>query len=86
MYEVFLSREALRTYHKAARPLLRKLNRCIENLAADPYSHPNIKPLKGVLRGRFRYRVGDWRVVYQVDAVRKRVNVLLIAPRGAVYD
>ena len=86
MYEVLLTKEALRTYQKVGRPLLQKLNRCIQHLSEDPRSHPNIKPLKGVLRGRLRYRVGDWRVVYQIDEPQKQVIVLVIAPRGAAYN
>jgi mRNA interferase RelE/StbE len=86
MYEVLLTREALRTYRRVDRPLLQKLNRCIQNLASNPHSHPNIKQLKGVLRGRFRYRVGDWRVVYQIDESEKRVTVLVIGHRSSAYD
>jgi len=31
------------------------------------HEHPNIKQLKGPLAGHFRYRIGDWQVIYQVD-------------------
>ncbi|MEN6450221.1 MAG: type II toxin-antitoxin system RelE/ParE family toxin [Thermoguttaceae bacterium] len=66
--------------------MARKINRCVANLANNPYAHPRIKRLAGSLRGRFRYRVGDWRVVYRVDERAKRVTVLLIAHRGSVYE
>ena len=86
MYEILLTREALQTYKKADRPLLKKLNHCIDNLASDPYFHPNIKRLTGNLRGRFRYRTGSWRVVYQIDEAKKRVHVLSIVHRSTAYD
>ncbi|MGD0517631.1 MAG: type II toxin-antitoxin system RelE/ParE family toxin [Thermoguttaceae bacterium] len=85
MYEVILTREALRTYRKNEMPLERKLNRCFDILARNPYSHPNIKILTGILRGRFRFRVGDWRVVYRVDDKNKQVTILVIAHRSDVY-
>ena len=85
MYEVILTREALRTYRKTAMPLVRKLNRCFDILARNPFSHPNIKGLRGILRGRFRFRVGDWRVVYRVDDKNKQVTILVIAHRSDVY-
>jgi len=66
MYDVFLTKEAQRFYEEADRVLVRKINRCFEVLRQDPYSHPNIKWLKGPLAGYLRYRVGDWRVVYEV--------------------
>ena len=85
MFEVILTREALRTYRKAEAPLARKLNRCFDIIGRNPFSYPNIKKLSGVLRGRFRYRAGDWRVVYRVDEENKQVIVLVIAHRSDVY-
>jgi mRNA interferase RelE/StbE len=85
MYEVFLTREAQDFYEQADPVLVRKLNRCFRHLGEDPYRHPNIKQLKGPLAGHFRYRVGDWRVIYQVDEQEREVTVLLIAHRSKVY-
>ena len=81
MYDVFLTREAQRFYEDAAPTLVRKLNRCFRHLREDPY----IKRLKGPLAGYFRYRVGDWRVIYQVDEQEHKVTVLLITHRSKAY-
>lgn len=86
MFEVILTQEAMRTYRKVDTPLVRKLNRSFDILADNPYSHPNIKKLTGTLRGRFRYRVGDWRVVYRIDEKTKQVIILVIAHRSDVYQ
>lgn len=86
MYELILTRKAQRFYENADSSLVPRLNRCFEQLAQNPYQHPNIKPLKGTLLGRFRYRVGDWRVVYTVNQQQQTVTILLIAPRGQVYQ
>ncbi len=86
MYEIILTQEAERTYRKVDTPLVRKFNRCTENLSSNPYSHPNIKRLTGTLRGLFRYRIGDWRVVYRVDEENKLVVILVIAHRSGAYD
>jgi mRNA interferase RelE/StbE len=86
MYEIVLTEEALHIYRRANSPLARKLNRCFDKLRSNPYSHPNIKRLAGDLRGRFRYRIGDWRVVYRVDEQARQVTVLVIAHRNGVYD
>ncbi len=85
MYDVFLTREAQRFYEDAAPTLVRKLNRCFRHLREDPHRHPNIKRLKGPLAGYFRYRVGDWRVIYQVDEQEHKVTVLLITHRSKAY-
>ena len=54
-------------------------------LKINPRSHSNIKPLKGELAGYYRYRVGDYRVVYSIDDEQKQVFVLIIKHRGEVY-
>lgn len=85
MYEVFLTGEAQRFYEEADPVLVRKLNRCFRYLRDDPHKHPNIKRLKGPLSGHFRYRAGDWRVVYQVYEQERKVVVVLIAHRSELY-
>ena len=68
MYDILLTKEAQAFYDKADDPLAKRLNRCLEQLRTmSLHQHPNIKRLHGPLTGFFRYRVGDWRVVYRVD-------------------
>ncbi|MBZ0202132.1 MAG: type II toxin-antitoxin system RelE/ParE family toxin [Ignavibacteria bacterium] len=45
----------------------------------------NIKKLSGQLSGLFRYRVGDYRVIYEIDEKSKSVEVLSIKHRKNVY-
>ena len=85
MYELVLTREARKFYEKAEPSLVRRLHRCFEQLRATPYEHPNIRRLRGPLAGYFRCRVGDWRVVYEVDEKRKTVTILLIVHRSKAY-
>ena len=65
MYEVFISREAEKYYKKQVRDTKRRLNRCIDNLSIEPLSSPHIKRLHGKLEGKYRYRIGDIRIVYK---------------------
>ena len=73
-------------YAAANRPLAKKIARCFEILEQTPRSHPNIKPLKGIPAGRYRYRVGDYRVVYRIDDKERQVVVTVIAHRSEVYE
>jgi mRNA-degrading endonuclease RelE of RelBE toxin-antitoxin system len=45
-----------------------------------------IKPLKGSLKGAYRVRTGDWRVLFTVDEQVGRVTVFRIANRRDVYN
>lgn len=71
---------------RIARPLARKLARCFAQLEREPHRHGNIKRLRGEFSGLFRYRVGDWRVVYWLEDEADRVVVLLVAHRREVYE
>ncbi|MEB3885078.1 type II toxin-antitoxin system RelE/ParE family toxin [Lyngbya sp. CCY1209] len=86
MYKVLLTRKAEKFYSSANRPLARKIARCLEVLEQTPRSHPNIKSLKGSLSGRYRYRIGDYRVIYQIDDDKNKVIVSLIVHRGEAYQ
>lgn len=86
MYKVQLSLSAEKFYVKCDKILAKKLAKCFENLEENPRFHPNIKPLKGNYSGYYRYRVGDYRVVYSIDNDTIIVNVILIAHRSKVYD
>lgn len=86
MYEVVLSAEAQKIYASADQALAKKIARCFEQLEQSPRYHPNIKPLKGVLAGYYRYRIGDYRVIYQVDDETNQVLVFTIVHRREAYE
>lgn len=44
-----------------------------------------VKPLQGQLKGKWRFRMGDYRIVYQPVEKSRSVFLLTIAPRGDVY-
>ncbi len=73
MYEIFLTKDARNFYKRAEINIVRKLNRCFDQLRQNPYEHPNIKTLKGILSGHYRYRVGDYRVIYRINTEPKQV-------------
>jgi len=52
-------------------------------LAKDPYApNPNVRKLKD--RPGYRFRVGDWRIIYEIRKDELIILVLKIAPRGEV--
>lgn len=53
-------------------------------LTVDPIAYG--KPLRHSLKGRWRLRVGDWRVVYLVDLPRRIVTITAIKHRKDIYE
>jgi len=85
MFQVELSRQATRFFERADAPLQRRLDRCFDLLKHEPRHHPNIKPLSGKYRGLFRFRVGDYRVIFRIEHAQRLVIVLVIGHRRDVY-
>ncbi|MFN0093923.1 MAG: type II toxin-antitoxin system RelE family toxin [Dehalococcoidia bacterium] len=83
-YRIQLSKSAHR-FHQRADPSLRhRLSTAIDELRADP-RRAGVIALQGRLAGRFRYRVGDYRIVFEVHDDKLFVSVVSIAHRSAVY-
>ena len=65
--------------------LTKRVNQCLDSLRKNPLQYPQAISLKGKLTGFYRWRVGDWRVVYQVNTGEQVVTILQITHRSNVY-
>ena len=83
-FKVLLMPAALKFYKEVSEEFAKRLNKCFEDLESNPFWGPNIKVLKGEKR-RYRYRVGEHRVIYSVDKENNKVIITLIAPRSSAY-
>ncbi|MFQ6055562.1 MAG: type II toxin-antitoxin system RelE/ParE family toxin [Methanosarcinales archaeon] len=54
----------------------------LELLKKDPYK---CKPLKGSMKGNYRLRVGDYRVIYYIDETKKWICLKSVDHRKKVY-
>ena len=84
MFRIALSKEALKYYNRVSVGTAARLDRCFASLEADPLEGSNIKFLKG-MASKYRYRVGNLRVIYEVDTANSTVYVIAILPRGQAY-
>ena len=67
-FKVILLGQAEKFYKKASDDLVHRLDTCFEDLERSPFQGPNIKILKTQKSVRwYRYRIGDYRVVYEID-------------------
>lgn len=82
-FTVELSQNASRYLRRLDRPTQERVARSVRELADDPFG-PGTKGLAAA-RGSRAMRVGNWRIVFQVDIGRRIVSVSDIGPRGQVY-
>jgi mRNA interferase RelE/StbE len=83
-YNVLIMKSAHKVYDRLPLKLRRGLDRCLLALETNPKNNPNIKKLSGH-GASFRYQVGGWRILYEVDDASHEVKIYEIGPRGDVY-
>jgi mRNA interferase RelE/StbE len=83
-YRVAVAASAEKELHALPPKVIRRVLARLERLAASPRP-PGCKKLKGG-DTQWRIRVGDYRIVYEIDDAAKTVDVTRIAHRREVYD
>lgn len=82
-YRVEITRDVLRALAKLDKPVRRRVQSAIDGLGERPRP-PGVIALQG-LRGAYRLRVGDYRVIYTVEDDRLVVLVVDIGHRREIY-
>ena len=83
-WAVELSREAAKDLGRLPRDVRERLASAIDEMESDPF-RSNVKALKGpAWKGRYRKRVGSYRIIFTADQQRKRVDIsaILIRSKG----
>jgi mRNA interferase RelE/StbE len=84
VYKITYTTQAAKSLLKMPRNTAKLVREKLEQVAADPFATiPNAKKLQG--RPGYRLRIGDWRVIYEINKGEVVIIVLKIAPRGEVY-
>jgi len=82
-WQVLLHRRAKKELRLLPKHVLRHVWQCIKSLADDPFPDGSVR--LGGHSGLYRLRVGDWRIVYQVENPAKIVTIVRIGHRSDVY-
>lgn len=83
-WRVLLARRAEKDLDRLDPPIRERVVRALRDLANDPAAARGLKKLRG--RPERRLRVGDWRVVVDLDAADRAIRVKRVLPRGRAYD
>lgn len=83
-YKVQLLAQPRSYLKRADRSIQKRIATAIETICANPIRGPNIKPLRGFSQ-KYRYRLGDIRIIYNVKIEERLIIIEAIGPRGDVY-
>ncbi len=83
-YTIAFTKQAIKTMQKMPSTTAQLIRQKISQIAEDPFaSHANVTKLQN--REGYRLRVGDWRVIYEIQQDKVIILVLKIGLRGEVY-
>lgn len=83
MANVVLLPHAAKQFSQTPIGMIRRINEALERLRSWP-KVSGAKPLRGELKGCFRLRCGDWRIVFR--PVGDDIRVVAIDNRKDVYE
>ena len=85
MYKILILPPARAVLNGLPRKRAERMLTIVRRIAADPFArHPNIDRLKAE-KDAFRYRLGDWRLLYHVDSKRRTLTLPAVRHRGSAY-
>lgn len=82
MYKLTIKKDALKTLAKVPAGIRKKIEDKIEKLKTSPYTVG--EKMQG-FDSHYRFRQGQWRVIYTVHNDELVVEVIKIGARGGVY-
>lgn len=82
VFRVALTEEAKADFRALPATMQARVANVLERLQAWP-KVSGAKPMRGELKGHYRIRTGDWRVLFRIEG---DVIVVRIAHRSTVYD
>ncbi len=84
MFSVVLSRTAANKLRKMDRGVALRLLKRLKRLA-EQMPEASLEPLKGDWKGSYKLRVGDYRIIFQVDWENQQIVVEDIDHRSRIY-
>lgn len=84
MYRITLTRSASKELHALPKQVIKRISEKLDRLSETPRPSDS-KKLKGVMGNLWRIRVGDYRVIYEINDEIKLINITQITHRKDAY-
>ena len=84
LYVVSLRPRAKKEIRNLDRQILTRVSKALDTLAENPRP-PGCLKVK-TSEGRWRIRVGDWRIGYEIDDAALTVTIVTVGHRSEFYD
>jgi mRNA interferase RelE/StbE len=85
MHKILFHRNVVKFYRKSDDALKERITDAIDVIVPNPRLDSHIKKLKGDLKHMHRFRMGDLRILYEIDDAQDTVWIKTIEWRGSAY-
>ena len=82
-YQLEITSKAERSLSRLDRPTLERMRERVDALSEDPFAG---KLLRGPLQGKRSLRVGNYRIIYQIDLPSRKILIEDIGHRREVSE
>ena len=83
-FKIEIDRHVLKILEKLEENYKRKIIEVIDKLEDFPKVRLDIKKLKGQ-ENKFRFRVGDYRIIFELDKENRRIIIRDLGRRESIY-
>ncbi len=85
-YALLLTTEAEKGIGRLDKRIQKRVRDRLRELVVNPCDHRISKPVKMATGGERVSRVGDWRILYEVDEPARKVIILALRHRSDAYQ
>ncbi len=85
MFEIIVHRKAARFFKNADAATRHRVSEAFDIISKDPRYHTHIQKLKGELKHMYRFRLGNLRILYEIEEDIQTVRIKAIETRGSAY-
>jgi len=84
MFDIRYSKQAVNFIKSSEKKLIARILKKIDTLKENPVQHDS-KVVEGYNEKLFRIRVGDYRILYEVDYKKNQLGIVKIDKRSKIY-
>ncbi len=82
-FEIYATKRFQKEFNKLGEKVRGRIRKRVAELKENPYLGV---PLTAQFKGKYKLRIGDYRVIYEIEFQNSRIFLVAVGPRKNVYD
>ena len=82
IFDIYATKRFQKEFNKLEGEVRDRIRKKVAELQDNPYLGI---PLTAQFKGKYKLRVGDYRVIYEIDFQNSRIFLVAVGPRKTIY-